>query len=90
MAGNWADATTMTVKATREGLTGQPTASGWHIHDAVPFVALPCASGVYAVALKESLDIPTVRAFLDQIPTEAGAGAGAGAPEAQASTYLRK
>lgn len=31
----------MTVKATREGLTGAVTASGYHIDNVVPFVALP-------------------------------------------------
>lgn len=31
----------MTVKATREGLPGQKTASGWIINNSVPFVALP-------------------------------------------------
>ena len=31
----------MTVKATREGLVGQKTASGYVIDDIVPFVALP-------------------------------------------------
>lgn len=30
-----------TVKATREGLNGQKTSSGWVINNAVPFVALP-------------------------------------------------
>jgi hypothetical protein len=29
------------VKATREGLPGQKTASGWIINNSVPFVALP-------------------------------------------------
>jgi hypothetical protein len=32
----------MRVKATREGLIGQKTASGYVIDAAVPFVALPC------------------------------------------------
>ena len=31
----------MKVKATREGLPGQKTASGWVINKSVPFVALP-------------------------------------------------
>jgi hypothetical protein len=31
----------MTVKATREGLQGQRTTSGWIINNVVPFVALP-------------------------------------------------
>src|SRR5579859_7574000 len=31
----------ITVKATREGLPGQKTASGWIINSSVPFVALP-------------------------------------------------
>jgi len=31
----------MRVKATREGLNGQKTASGWVINASVPFVALP-------------------------------------------------
>lgn len=31
----------ITVKATREGLVGEKTASGWRINTAVPFVALP-------------------------------------------------
>ena len=31
----------ITVKATREGLIGQPTASGYHVESFVPFVALP-------------------------------------------------
>lgn len=31
----------ITVKATREGLTGQKTSSGWKINPHVPFVALP-------------------------------------------------
>jgi hypothetical protein len=29
------------IKATREGLPGQKTASGWTINNSVPFVALP-------------------------------------------------
>jgi hypothetical protein len=29
------------IKATREGLPGQKTASGWSINNSVPFVALP-------------------------------------------------
>ena len=33
----------------------------------VPFIGLPDITGVYTVALKESLDIPTVRAFIDHI-----------------------
>ncbi len=48
-----------------------------HDHDtrlkAVPFVGLPHATGVYAVALKESLDIPTVRSFIDRIPVRRAA-----------------
>ena len=32
----------MTVKATREGLPGQHTASGYVIESSFPFVALPC------------------------------------------------
>ena len=32
----------ITVKATREGLVGQKTASGYVIDRVVPFVALPC------------------------------------------------
>ena len=31
----------ITVKATREGLTGQKTASGYVVETSVPFVALP-------------------------------------------------
>lgn len=31
----------ITVKATREGLVGQPTATGWLINEIFPFVALP-------------------------------------------------
>jgi hypothetical protein len=31
----------ITVKATREGLVGRPTASGWVIDTTTPFVALP-------------------------------------------------
>lgn len=34
----------------------------------VPLLTQPRPHGVYAVALKESLDIPAVRAFIDQIP----------------------
>jgi DNA-binding transcriptional LysR family regulator len=34
----------------------------------VPLVFQPKPHGVYAVTLKESLDIPAVRAFIDQIP----------------------
>lgn len=37
----------------------------------VPFVSLPCSTGVYAVSLKESLEIPAVRAFVDHIPAGA-------------------
>ena len=33
----------------------------------VPFRSIPVTSGVYVVALKESIGIPTVRAFLDHI-----------------------
>jgi DNA-binding transcriptional LysR family regulator len=42
-------------------------------HDArfvnVPFRSLPCASGVYAVALRDSLGIPAVQAFFDHVAT---------------------
>jgi DNA-binding transcriptional LysR family regulator len=34
----------------------------------VPLLTQPKPHGVYAVTLKESLDIPAVRAFIDQIP----------------------
>lgn len=34
----------------------------------VPFVGVSGSTGIYAVALKESLDIPAVRAFLETIP----------------------
>jgi DNA-binding transcriptional LysR family regulator len=34
----------------------------------VPFATVPHAHGIYAVALAESLDIPSVRAFIDGIP----------------------
>lgn len=34
----------------------------------VPLLMQPMPHGVYAVTLKESLDIPAVRAFIDQIP----------------------
>jgi len=34
------------VKATREGLVGQRTASGYVIDTVVPFVALPCADAL--------------------------------------------
>lgn len=37
----------MKVKATREGLVGQKTASGYVIDTAVSFVALPCAAALY-------------------------------------------
>ena len=36
----------ITVKATREGLLGQKTASGYVIDTVVPFVALPCTLAV--------------------------------------------
>ena len=36
----------MTVKATREGLVGQKTASGYVIDTVVPFVALPSVSAL--------------------------------------------
>jgi len=35
----------------------------------VPFATQPVQHGVFAVGLKESLDIPPVRAFIDHIPT---------------------
>jgi hypothetical protein len=34
------------VKATREGLLGGKTATGWHINATVPFVALPSAAAL--------------------------------------------
>ena len=37
----------MTVKATREGLVGKRTASGWIIDKNVQFVALPCVAALY-------------------------------------------
>ncbi len=41
------------VKATREGLTGKVTASGYVVCDHVPFVALPSTKALYrAVRLK--------------------------------------
>lgn len=36
----------ITVKATREGLLGQKTASGYRVDDLVPFVALPAAAAL--------------------------------------------
>ena len=36
----------MTVKATREGLIGGQTASGYIIDRVVPFVALPCGKAL--------------------------------------------
>lgn len=36
----------ITVKATREGLPGGKTASGYRIDGIVPFVALPCAAAL--------------------------------------------
>lgn len=36
----------MTVKATREGLVGQKTASGWVIDTIIPFVALPSSKAL--------------------------------------------
>ena len=36
-----------TVKATREGLAGQMTSSGWIIDDRIPFVALPSRRAVH-------------------------------------------
>ncbi len=41
----------------------------------VPLVMQPKLHGVYAVTLKESLDIPAVRAFIDQIPRAASSRA---------------
>lgn len=37
----------MTVKATREGMAGQKTASGYVIDDVVPFVALPSVNALH-------------------------------------------
>jgi hypothetical protein len=37
----------MTVKATREGLSGQKTASGYVIDSVVAFVALPCRRALH-------------------------------------------
>jgi len=37
----------------------------------VPFATQPKPHGVYAVALKESLDIPTVRGFIEHVPAGA-------------------
>lgn len=41
----------ITVKATREGLIGQPTASGYVIDAVVPFVALPSVLAVRPVPM---------------------------------------
>lgn len=37
----------MTVKATREGLVGWKTSSGWVIDRSMPFVALPSSKALY-------------------------------------------
>lgn len=36
----------MLVKATREGLIGRKTASGWKVNSSVPFVALPSSAAL--------------------------------------------
>lgn len=41
----------MRVKATREGLIGQGTASGYVIERRVPFIALPSTKALYRVGL---------------------------------------
>lgn len=38
----------MTVMATREGLVGRLTASGWRITPHMPFVALPSSAALYS------------------------------------------
>lgn len=37
----------ITVKATREGLVGQKTSTGWIIDDKIPFVALPSVRALH-------------------------------------------
>jgi len=53
------------VKATREGLTGTRTATGWRINSDVPFVALPSDAARYrTVALRNPLTGQTTRAIV--------------------------
>ena len=55
----------MTVKATREGLVGQTTASGYVIDRAVPFVALPSTKAIgRAVRLVNPLNSRTCIAIV--------------------------
>ena len=55
----------MTVKATREGLPGQKTASGYAIDAIVPFVALPAAAALHLwVQVTNPLNGKTVKAVV--------------------------
>ena len=57
----------ITVKATREGLAGQKTSSGYIIDALVPFVALPSAAALRQwVIVSNPLrpDLPAVRALV--------------------------
>lgn len=55
----------MTVKATREGLIGQTTASGYVIETHVPFVALPSAKALRrAVTVRNPATGVTVEAMV--------------------------
>lgn len=55
----------MLVKATREGLPGQTTSSGWKIDARMPFVALPSRSALYCfVRITNPLNLRSVIAIV--------------------------
>ena|ERR1700758_5726603 len=55
----------MLVKATREGLVGNRTASGYVIDTHVPFVALPCGKALYrAVRITNPSNLRTCTALV--------------------------
>jgi hypothetical protein len=56
------------VFATREGLTGQKTATGWRIADVVPFVALPSDAALRLWVLVRKGDISIRALVLDVGP----------------------
>ena len=55
----------ITVKATREGLLGGKTSTGWRITALVPFVALPSAAALRLwVTVKNPLNGKSIRALV--------------------------
>lgn len=81
----------MTVKATREGLIGAATASGYRIDTVVPFVALPCqkALGHFVRITNHAVGLTTLAVVLDVGPWNTDDAAyvfGGSRPQAESGT----